>query len=242
MLSSIFNWSFSSGVFPSALKTALITPIYKSGDQHTLSNYRPISILPAISKILEKLANNRLNDFLTANQLLFVNQHGFRSNHSAEIAVTELVDEISACLDNKELSVGIFVDLSKAFDTINHSLLLKKLTHYGIRGIAWEWFHSYLSKRSQQVSINNIISNPLSITCGVPQGSILGPSLFLLYINDIYKTSTLARFILYADDTNIFLSHKNPSKLFKLVSTEFTKVLEWFKINKLSVILTKPTL
>ena len=144
-LCNIFNWSFTTGIFPAELKPAIVTPIFKNGDPHTINNYRPISILPAFSKILEKLVNNRLTDFLEKQKILFPNQYGFRKNHDTSLAVTELTEHIAAGLDDRELSLGIFLDLSKAFDSLDHSILLKKLDYYGIRGTALSWFHNSLA-------------------------------------------------------------------------------------------------
>ena len=239
VLSDLFNWSFSDGIFPQSMKLAVVTPIFKNGDPHDVTNYRPISILPNFSKILEKLVNIRLNAHINKHNILYHNQYGFRSNLDTSLAVTELVDQISASLDNKELSLGIFIDLSKAFDTLDHTILLSKLPHYGIRGIALSWFRSYLTARQQQVKIGSFHSKPLTITCGVPQGSILGPTLFLLYINDVYKSSPHAHFILYADDSNLFFRHKNLAELIRLATAELSNIYNWFRINKLSVNLKK---
>ena len=148
-------------------------------------------------------------------------------------------DNIARSLDNKKLTIGIFVDLSKAFDTLNHEILIDKLAHYGIRGVAQNWFRSYLEKREQFVAINDNWSLGSKISTGVPQGSILGPLLFLLYINDIVNSSEVLRFILFADDTNIFYSGSNADELFCIVNHELVHVVRWFKVNRLSVNLKK---
>ena len=150
-----------------------------------------------------------------------------------------MFNKISKAIEDREYAIGIFVDLSKAFDTINHSILLDKLKHYGVRGVAWEWFRDYLSNRKQYVCFNNALSSQMNITCGVPQGSILGPLLFILYVNDIVNCSKVLYFILFADDTNIFYASKNYSDLMNIVNSELCKLSEWFKANKLSLNIKK---
>jgi hypothetical protein len=175
-LCHIFNISFTTGCFPDTLKLAKVIPIYKSEDKKSVANYRPISILPVFSKILEKLMHIRLSEFLDKNLLLDDNQFGFRSKHSTYMALLKLIDKVSAEMDGNYYSMGIFLDLSKAFDTIDHKILLDKLNCYGIRGIAHDWIKNYLSNRTQYVYVNNATSDSLPFHCGVPQGSILGPS------------------------------------------------------------------
>ena len=150
-LTHFINLSIISGVFPDQLKIARVIPLFKSGDKSIFTNYRPVSVLPAFSKILEKVIYNRLLDYLNKHEILSDNQFGFRKHHSTEYALTLLYDKISSAIDNNELTVGIFIDLSKAFDTVNHQILLDKLSHYGIRGVAFNWFVSYLSNRHQFV-------------------------------------------------------------------------------------------
>jgi len=145
------------------------------------------------------------------------------------MAVTELIDKISRAFDRKEIPIGIFLDLSKAFDTVNHSILLDKLYHYGIRGITLNWFRSYLTGRKQFVYIDSCLSLSKQITCGVPQGSILGPLLFLIYINDIESSSNILSFILFADDTSIIYSHPNILTAVTVINTELDKVSNWLK-------------
>ena len=205
----IFNLSLSTGLFPQSMKTAKIIPIYKKNDASIISNYRPISLLPSLSKILEKIVYKRLYSFLDINKILISNQYGFRKNHSTDYAILQLCDQIAASLSKKEHIIGIFMDLSKAFDTIDHNILLKKLRTYGIRGTALDWFKSYLFNRRQFVSFKSSASNISSINCGVPQGSILGPLLFLIYINDIINAAPLFTYVLVADDTNVLYSHPN---------------------------------
>ena len=183
--------------------------------------------------------SNRLINFLNKHRLLYDQQYGFRQNLSTDFALLELSDKIAEAIDRKKFMIGIFVDLSKAFDTLNHNILLQKLISYGIRGSVNDWFRSYLEDREQFVLLNDVSSNKRKITTGVPQGSILGPLLFLVYINDICKSSDLLRFILYADDTNIFYSCESVDQLCDVVNRELQGVVQWFKANRLSVNLKK---
>ena len=153
-------------------------------DKATFSNYRPVSLLSQFSKILEKLFDKRLQSFIDKCSLISDCQYGFRPGCSTASALLELIEDISTSLDNKKVTVGVFIDLKKAFDTIDHGLLIRKLEHYGIRGKANDWLNSYLQGREQFVQVDEHRSNLLNITCGVPQGSVLGPKLFIMSIND----------------------------------------------------------
>jgi hypothetical protein len=233
----IINQSLLTGIVPKNMKLAKIVPIFKNGDNSCIKNYRPISLLPTFSKLLERIVYNRLYKYLTINNLLSPCQYGFQKNKSTDLAILELQDRITSAITNKLACVGIFLDLSKAFDTLNHSLLLKKLEHYGIRGLAQTWFRSYLDNRRQFTCTNNINSDPSAVTCGVPQGSILGPLLFLVYINDITNISNDSDYhtILFADDTNLIFEHENPTTLIKIINKELIKISNWFLANKLSL-------
>ena len=238
-LSLIINSSLTSGCFPDPLKTAKVCPVFKSGCKTDLTNYRPISLLSCFSKLFEKIMYVRLLDYLDHNNIINNAQFGFRKNHSTHMALLNLYDKISAAANNKHYAMGIFIDLSKAFDTLNHEILLSKLYYYGIRGVTLEWFKSYISNRRQYVVIDNIDSCVRPVTCGVPQGSILGPLLFILYINDIIAVSKLLHFILFADDTSLFYSCCDLDVLICTVNTELSKLATWFKANKLSLNVTK---
>ena len=239
ILSHIFNRSLATGIVPSLLKIAKVTPIFKSGDNQTFSNYRPISILPSVSKILEKIMYVRLYDFIASNNILSPHQFGFRAKRSTHMAINDLYCNITNSLDNKLHCLGIFLDLSKAFDTLNHDILLHKLNLYGIRGLANTWIRNYLSDRKQYVVYDHKMSDEGKIVCGVPQGSILGPLLFLIYINDLPLSSSNSHFIIFADDTNILFSHRDPDQLEKNINHELMNISNWFKLNKLSLNIDK---
>ena len=235
----IFNKSLQMGIFPEKMKVAKVIPIYKKGDNLMISNYRPISLLNVFSKVFERLVYNRVINFLNKKNLLYSYQFGFRSGFSTSLALTEITEMIYDCLDQNFVVLGLFLDLQKAFDTVNHAILLKKMHHYGIRGNLHKWFESYLSNRMQYTSINDTSSKTLKINCGVPQGSVLGPLLFLIYINDIASVSQDYKIRLFADDSNLFVFHENVIKLFEISNCLLTNLNEWFLVNKLSINLEK---
>ena len=207
-LAHICNLSFATGIFPDELKIANVVPIFKSGDEMVFANYRPVSVLPVFSKVIERLMYNRLLKYINENKLLYKYQFGFQKGKSTHMALIVLIDKISEALENGDCVIGIFLDFSKAFDTVDHSILLQKLSFYGIEGVTLSWFENYLSNRKQYVTYNGIKSKTEKVNCGVPQGSILGPLLFLIYINDLSTVSEACMSILFADDTNMFFYGK----------------------------------
>ena len=205
-LATIMNRSIESGIYPSKLKLAKVVPVFKSEDEIDPNNYRPISLLSIFNRIFEKLMYNRLKSFLDKQNLLYNCQYGFREKCSTQHALIDIVNRIQLNIDKNLFSCGIFIDLKKAFDTVDHSILLQKLEHYGIRGLLNNWFSSYLTDR-YQTQVGSV-SKKERCLCGVPQGSVLGPLLFLLYINDIYNSSKKLSFHLFADDTNLLYADK----------------------------------
>ena len=232
----IFNKSFQEGCFPEILKIAKVIPVHKDDVTTDPGNYRPISLLSVFKKLLEKVMLNRLLQFLNKNDILYKYQFGFRKNHATSNALTEVIDHIYKSPDEGNYVFGIYIDLKKAFDTVQHQILLYKLQHYGIRDIALEWFDSYLSKKKQFVVTNGIRSDILeSSDYGVPQRSVLGPILFLLFINDIHKSLDKIIIKLFADDTNCFISGNNFNQLERLAETELNKLQKWINANKLTI-------
>ncbi len=238
-LSKIINTSLSTGTVPQSWKLAKVIPIYKSKEKSLMNNYRPISLLPSMSKILEKIIHHRLYKFCQAKGILYNKQYGFRPNHSTIHAITDFVANIMRAIENNQFTVSVLLDLSKAFDTIDHNILLSKLSHYGIRGVALEWFRSYLSERTQYVAYKDANSTRLNISCGVPQGSVLGPLLFIIYTNDLPNCLQHSQCILFADDTTLYKSSINVQDLITSIQSDLTALHDWFNANKLSLNVTK---
>ena len=213
------------------MKIAKIIPIFKNGQVTEFTNYRPISIFSQFSKILEKLFNLRLEKCLDANKILSDSRYGFRPGMSTVHAAAELVEQISSAIDSQSCCAGVFIDLKKAFDTVDHELLVEKLNVYGIRGVANKWLQNYLANRKQYVVINDDCSDLLDMTCGVPQRSVLGPILFIIYINDICNVSDVIKCVLFAE--------RNLTDLQLTLNRELGKLFVWFSVNKLSLNLSK---
>lgn len=241
-IAQLYNTSVSMGIFPTCMKLAKVIPIYKKGRKDHLANYRPIAILPFLSKIIEKLVNKRLLNFLIEHSLINSSQYGFLPGRSTIHAAMEYYEIIAQGFSDNKSTISISLDLSKAFDTINVDILLTKLSHIGIRGTALDWFRSYATSRRQCVAVAGVLSSEEPISCGVPQGSVLGPTLFLIYINDIINSSSHFKFIQYADDTTlIFQTNKTacPKTQQNLVNIELGKIVTWLHCNKLSLNVSK---
>ena len=232
----IVNLSISSEVFPSIFKKARVKPLFKKGSRLDVGNYRPVSILPVLSKVFERAVNDQLNTYLSRRGLLYNFQSGFRKGYSTDTCLMNLNDYIKTQTSNGNYTGMILIDLQKAFDCVDHSLLVKKLSAMGIAST--DWFRSYLNDRVQCTSVDGIDSEFLSITCGVPQGSILGPTLFLCYINDM--TGALnCRLSLYADDSALVYSGPDPNLVASFLSHELDKCRRWLIDNRLSLHLGK---
>ena len=238
-LMHLINLSLEKGIFPNNLKTAKIIPIFKAGDVDIFTNYRPISILSSFSKIYEKIMYNRLLDFIERFEILYSLQFGFRTKHSTNHALTHLINKIATDIDQNKISIGVFLDLSKAFDTLNRDILFSKLENYGIRGVALNWIKSYFQNRKQYVQYHNVTSSHLITQCGVPQGSILGPLFFILYINDLPNASRVVEPLLFADDTSICYSHTDPEVLAAVLNEALLNIGSWMRANKLSLNIDK---
>ena len=234
-LAVIANISLSTGIHPDKLKIAKINPIFKKGSKLITSNYRPISLLSNINKIFERLVYSRVFDFANKQNIFYENQFGFRPKHSTSQTLINITEEIRNSLDKGNFSCAVFVDFQKAFDTVNHSILLTKLHHYGIRGTMNEWFKSYLTNRKQFVTINGFDSHMLDMKHGVPQGSVLGPLLFLFYINDLNRSIKYSKTYHFADDTNLLITGTNIKTIQNKLNKDLKCLYKWLLANKISL-------
>ena len=239
----IINQSIKTGQIPSQLKIAKVLPIFKYSNNSKMDkcnpgNYRPISLLPIFSKLLEKIVSEQLTRYLEFNQIIYEHQYGFQAKKSTLHPMIHLLNYLGQAKNEKLITIGVFCDLAKCFDTISHSILLRKLEKIGIQGLELEWFKNYLNNRNQFVYTNGEKSNLLGINKGVPQGSILGPILFLIYINDI-KNCTSLMTLLFADDSNFLISGKNLNEIVEILNIELKNICDWFRCNEMSLNPTK---
>ena len=237
-LSDIFNKSFRTGIFPDLLKISKINPIHKKDSKLLISNYRPISLLSNLNKIIEKLMFKRLYAFLEQYKCIYSLQFGFRENHSTNHAIISIIQKIQDAIKDGKFAIGVFIDLQKAFDTVNHSILLEKLNHYGISGISNTWFKSYLTDRQQFVSIGGENSDSTITEHGVPQGSVLGPLLFLIYINDLHQCIKNSISFHFADDTNLLYIPPNKIRnknIVRRLNIDLKSLNNWLIANKISL-------
>ena len=235
----LVNLCITKSTFPDIFKTALITPVFKAGSRNQFSNYRPISVLTIFSKVLESIMYQQLITFISDNNIIYENQFGFRSKHSTYMPISLLHDFITTNLAKGQVSACIYLDLARAFDTVNFSILLKKLTRYGITGNSLNFLSSYLTNRKHKLKYKGFTSGSQDVTCGVPQGSVLGPLLFLLYINDLSSVCQQGKFLLFADDTAVLYSTPNISDLQSIISMSFPRITEWLHANRLSLSVSK---
>ena len=241
-LTLVINQSLNTGIFPTSFKIAKVLPLFKKGDPLIMENYRPISLLPCISKIFEKVVYTQVYSYFVRESLFYISQYGFRKYHSTEHACLEFLDKVMCDLDKGETPISVFIDLSKAFDTINHQILLNKLRYYGLDDISLKWFNSYLTDRKQFVVIDEEYSHQDVITTGVPQGSVLGPLLFIIYINDLHLATEKFKPVLFADDTTLVSTLcafvrvlRCDASISHHINKELNKIHEWLCANRLSL-------
>lgn len=237
-LTHIINLTIYHGEIPKDLKTARVVPLHKKKSKTEVGNYRPVSVLTVVSKVLERVIYNQVQDYLQQKELLYDYQSGFRPSFSTDTCLIHLTDHIKNQIDKGNYTGMVLLDLQKAFDTVDHDILLMKLHSMGLSDTAVRWFKSYLTGRSQIVGVNGVNSHPKDIVCGVPQGSILGPLLFLIYVNDMERAVS-CKLLLYADDSALLISGKSVQDIELKLSMELTNVNDWLVDNKLSLHLGK---
>ena len=219
------------------MKKADVVPLYKASDQQETNNYRPISLLLTLSKLLEKIMYKRTYRFLETSNQIYKSQYGFRTAHSCENAICKLVSEIIKGKQDGMYTLAVFLDLSKAFDSLEHDVLLKKLYKYGIRGVAYNWFESYLNNRQMRVKCNVAssgkleYSNYMNVSYGTPQGSCLGPLIFLIFTNDLHRHLVYSSAILFADDTTLYKTHRNLTYLKWCLEDDLCTLSDWLAAN-----------
>ena len=235
VMTKLYNLSLRHGIFPSSWKIATIIPLPKEGDLKDINNYRPVSLLLLPGIILEKLVHSRVMKHLEELHLLCDNQVGFRKKHSTTDSVAKVTDDIFEGINQKQMTIAAFIDFKKAFDTVNHTILINKLHKLGITGVTLKWLENYLNDRWQQTMANEVISKKEVIRCGVPQGSILGPLLFLIFINDINMLNLASRLKLYADDTVVYNSNKDPQVAHDQLQKDLDTLVAWCNKNGLTI-------
>lgn len=238
-LTKLINMCIKKGIYPDCLKLTKVIPVFKKGSKDELNNYRPISLIPVISKIIEYLLRKQLYEFFESNKIFIENQYGFRSGRSTVAASINLIESIIDGFEKGEVIGTTFCDLTKAFDCVEHTILIQKLKLYGIGEMSLELIKGYLTNRYQKTFYGGEYSESKEITCGVPQGSLLGPLLFLIYVNDISVATSDSELILFADDTTILNKNKNQTDLETSVERGITELADWYAANHLSLNLTK---
>ena len=235
----LFNLSLRDGSIPDSWKCALIVPLHKGGNVKDVNNYRPVSLLPIQGKVIEKIVHNRLISHLEEHDILDSRQGGFRKNHSTTDTSVNFVDDIYRAMNTGEITIAVFIDLRKAFDTVNHNILNSKLHKYGIRNANLTWIKNYLTNREQQTLVNGSKSGSLPVTCGVPQGSVLGPLLFLVYVNNMSNVLSHANYCLYADDTVLYVSGQDTGDMVEILQQDLERYSNWCVENHLTLNVSK---
>lgn len=233
VLASSINKSFETGVFPSCLKSAIVIPVFKGGNSTDPSNFRPISLLSILSKVIEKIVKEQLLSYLNTYGIINKNQFGFQNGISTNDAIFSFLETLYLGLNDREVAAAVFCDFSKAFDCVDHGILLRKLDHYGIRGIPLNWFGSMLSERYQSVSVRGDTSQKARVSHGVPQGSVLGPILFLIYVNDLLKLPVTAKLTAFVDDANALWTSKTLDDFNLTIESDLLSIKQWCDSNKL---------